>query len=64
MNPNARISALETKFQALLAVIEKQNETLASLEQRLGHVEKLPQPAGQTSAEYKPLFDRWPGNGR
>ena len=70
MNPNARISALEAKLNALTLVIEKQNETIAALTTRMEDVEKR---QAQVSAnlngaplqpEYVPQFTQWPGNGR
>ena len=60
MKLDARIQALENQVKALLAIIEKQNETQAQMDRRVTVLEQRKEVPSETS--YKPLFDRWPGN--
>lgn len=58
MKLDTRVDQLEKKVVSLLAIVEKQNETIATLDSRITAIE----PKAQTETSYKPLFDRWPGN--
>lgn len=60
MKLDTRVDQLEKKVVSLLAIVEKQNETIATLDSRLTTIEQSPKAPNETS--YKPLFDRWPGN--
>lgn len=60
MKLDSRIHQLENQVTALLAIIEKQNETIANLDTRIAAIEQSAKAPSETS--YKPLFDRWPRN--
>jgi hypothetical protein len=59
MNPNARISALEAKLNALTLIIEKQNDTITALTLRLDLLQ-APKIEIERAPEYVPQFTQWP----
>ncbi len=66
MNPNARISALESKLTALMAIIEKQTDNITELRLRLDDHDKrmVASRIAPLQPEYVPQFTQWPGAAR
>lgn len=62
---DSRIPEIEKRIETLLTIIEKQNENQAQYEARLRALENPAQARSNRPADdYKPVFDRWPGNQR